>query len=1060
MGAWSGLCSPGVSPATSRARAPLIGRAREIEQLLTLIEDEEGGLAVVSGEAGIGKTRLLEELTERAAEVGRLTLVGRAAEYERELPFGLVIDAVDPFLESLDSQAYERLARDRVGELASVFPALHGLGEAVREPATATERFRIHNAVRELLERLAARQPILFVLEDLHWADGASLELITHLVRRPPQAAVTLALSFRTGQADPAMLRSIQDRSDGGVVADRATAACGRGLRAPGRSRRARGHRGAAAGERRQPVLPARARAPRRRHGRRERERPVPGHRVPAAVGAAIARELDGLSPGARAVAEAAAVVGDPFEVSLAQAAVEVLGARADERTGRARLRSADPVGGHAAPFRVPPPAGPHRDLRGGAARGRRSPPIGGWPRLLIARGVPASESAHHVERSAQHGDMAAVELLRKAAEQNATRAPTSAARWLAAALELCPITAPDAFRRDLIVGLAGAQAASGDLEEAHAPFEDALRITPADDPIRPKLVLALVGIEHLTGRQIQAKERLETALAELGDDDSEVGVSLKVALTVNGLYLDERDGMYTLGRARHEERREARLAAGLGGGASRVRPRCRVHRPDRGRRAARRTRRRGSWRRSPTRRSVATSTRSGNLAGAELYLDRYLACRDHAERGMRVARATGQGELVALLNPTLGTSLWVLGEFDRSAEILDAAVQGARLTKNAQAITWGAFNRAYGALMSGDVETAYALGEESRGALARLHRRADLLACRRGARGDAARGRRVRARHRRWSWSAPGAPTCTASPPGSWRATYLEVLVLCWLALGREEEAEAAAERVRAQADAVPLPIAEVMAARAEASVALSRGRGRRRGGACARRDREGGDGGLDAPRGHLPRVGRPRAARGRQGEEAAALFERAAGDQEAMGAMRYRDQAEALLRKAGVRRARKSARGRADGRGVETLSGRELEVAEPHSRPADEQGDRRRALPEPQDRGEPRPQHLRKARRFVAGGHRPCTGGPGPEHVTGVRAAVPSSPSSRAIARRRTGAAGATPQPRPRPRSSTRPRDRPRGTRLGGTPAERAVEAAPGGIRRGALGLVVPAV
>ncbi len=50
----------------------------------------------------------------------------------------------------------------------------------VHEPATATERFRIHNAVRELLERLAARQPILFVLEDLHWADGASLELITH----------------------------------------------------------------------------------------------------------------------------------------------------------------------------------------------------------------------------------------------------------------------------------------------------------------------------------------------------------------------------------------------------------------------------------------------------------------------------------------------------------------------------------------------------------------------------------------------------------------------------------------------------------------------------------------------------------------------------------------------------------------------------------------------------------------------------------------------------------------------------------------------------------------
>ena len=134
---------------------------------------------------------------------------------------------------------------------------------------------------------------------------------------------------------------------------------------------------------------------------------------------------------------------------------------------------------------------------------------------------------------------------------------------------------------------------------------------------------------------------------------------------------------------------------------------------------------------------------------GAELYLDRYLVLRDHAERGMRVARATGQGELVALLNPTLGTSLWVLGEFDRSAEILDAAVEGARLTKNAQAITWGAFNRAYGALMSGDVETAYALGEESRGAVARLHRRA--------------RSRRTRAwctRRRCSRWASTSAPS------------------------------------------------------------------------------------------------------------------------------------------------------------------------------------------------------------------------------------------------------------------------------------------------------------
>ena len=55
-------------------------------------------------------------------------------------------------------------------------------------PTTAAERFRAHHAVRDLIERLAGPQPLVLVLEDLHWADGASIELVSHLLRRPPQA--------------------------------------------------------------------------------------------------------------------------------------------------------------------------------------------------------------------------------------------------------------------------------------------------------------------------------------------------------------------------------------------------------------------------------------------------------------------------------------------------------------------------------------------------------------------------------------------------------------------------------------------------------------------------------------------------------------------------------------------------------------------------------------------------------------------------------------------------------------------------------------------------------
>ncbi len=439
--------------------------------------------------------------------------------------------------------------------------------------------------------------------------------------------------------------------------------------------------------------------------------------------------------------------------------------------------------------------------------------------------------------------------------------------------------------------------------------------------------MLALVGIEHLTGRHIQAKERLETSLAELEDDDSEVGISLKVALTVNGLYLDERDGMYTWGESATETAARldsppvsaaARAAFALGAAFT--------GRIDVGaQQADEASRLMASLSDEEVSRNIDAM---GNLAAAELYLDRCLACRDHAERGMRVARATGQGELVALLNPTLGTSLWVLGEFDRSAEVLDAAVQGARLTKNAQAITWGAFNRAYGALMSGDVETAYALGEE---ALELSRDFTDGLISAHAAVAHAITLLEVGEYERAIALivERAGGADVNRIAPGIWRATYLEVVVLCWLALGREEEAAAAAERVRAQAVAVPLPTAKVMSARAEASLALARGDA----GAAAAAAL----GAIDLaetvaarPAAATCRVlaGRALLADG-QAEQAAALFERAAGDLEAMGAIRYRDQAEALLRKAGVRRARKSVRGNAEGHGVETLTGRELEVA-----------------------------------------------------------------------------------------------------------------------------------
>ena len=89
---------------------------------------------VLTGEPGIGKTSLLAELGRRAEARGCVVLRGSASELERELPFGLVVDAFDAYLESLDARAYERLAADGLGELASVFPSLRALRSDAEPP--------------------------------------------------------------------------------------------------------------------------------------------------------------------------------------------------------------------------------------------------------------------------------------------------------------------------------------------------------------------------------------------------------------------------------------------------------------------------------------------------------------------------------------------------------------------------------------------------------------------------------------------------------------------------------------------------------------------------------------------------------------------------------------------------------------------------------------------------------------------------------------------------------------------------------------------------------------
>ncbi|HEY6780444.1 MAG TPA: ATP-binding protein, partial [Thermoleophilaceae bacterium] len=111
----------------------LVGRELELGRLEAALDaaaDGSAQLLALSGEPGIGKSRLVTELGRRSEARGCLFLDGRAAEFEQELPFAVLLDACDGYLESLDARTAERIGGDGVAELAAVFPSLRELAPA------------------------------------------------------------------------------------------------------------------------------------------------------------------------------------------------------------------------------------------------------------------------------------------------------------------------------------------------------------------------------------------------------------------------------------------------------------------------------------------------------------------------------------------------------------------------------------------------------------------------------------------------------------------------------------------------------------------------------------------------------------------------------------------------------------------------------------------------------------------------------------------------------------------------------------------------------------------
>lgn len=240
---------PGAVPGTER----LAGREPELTRLAQRWERAvagDGALVLLAGEAGIGKTALADEAARLARRTGGRTLEARCYEVERSLFLQPVAEALGRLVARLPAPVLRRAAADRAGALAALVPEVASvLGEPPPERrSAAAERRRAYDAVAVFLRRLAARQPVLFVVDDLHHAGAATVELLHYLGRHTAGGRLLVVGTVRADEGERvlATLAGVADRLDVGPLDDAAVArlAAEAGQQAHGAeiARRTRGH--------------------------------------------------------------------------------------------------------------------------------------------------------------------------------------------------------------------------------------------------------------------------------------------------------------------------------------------------------------------------------------------------------------------------------------------------------------------------------------------------------------------------------------------------------------------------------------------------------------------------------------------------------------------------------------------------------------------------------------------------------------------------------------------------------------------------------------------------
>jgi predicted ATPase len=181
----------------------LVGRQRELDRLLHLFDESRTSrlhVVLVVGDPGIGKTRLLQEAARRAEQAGALVLRGGAFQADGMPPYQPFLEALGSYIRATPPAHLRETAGPMASVLATILPELSvALGElSPSYPLPAEQaRLRLFEAIGMFLAGLSRTAPLVLVLDDLQWADSASLDLLRHMVRQQSTARLLILGAYR-----------------------------------------------------------------------------------------------------------------------------------------------------------------------------------------------------------------------------------------------------------------------------------------------------------------------------------------------------------------------------------------------------------------------------------------------------------------------------------------------------------------------------------------------------------------------------------------------------------------------------------------------------------------------------------------------------------------------------------------------------------------------------------------------------------------------------------------------------------------------------------------------